>query len=322
MRPLGVFSMVLLPTFLCAGGLACRRTPPHAASSAMPIAPLFGPIVSREVIGGRTGDGRGTVWLLAGGEAIVRVNMSDRVTNRLSLAVSTGERCWGLARLDDGSMWTLRGRTVLAQIGSGGEIVREIPLREPHFGLYANGSRLVFQPARFVPSGRLLMAGAPEDSHPEPWSEIEPRAFPALARASAAALNMVACGQTRTKEQPCWFPDAERVALIQPDGRTRVVALDGLMHVPPEVLLTADNPPRPIRDVFVDETGALWVLSSGTPPPGAADEPGGWLLARYSGSGALARISRLSEQVRLILRADSHRVLVLTGSGMVGEVVP
>jgi hypothetical protein len=46
------------------------------------------------------------------------------------------------------------------------------------------------------------------------------------------------------------------------------------------------------------------------------------LLARYSGSGVLARISRLSEPVRLILRAEPRRLLVLTGSGMVGEVVP
>ena len=288
----------------------------------VPITPLFGPIVSREVIGGRADDGGGGVWLLAGGEAIVRVDLGARVANRFPLPVPPGESCWGLARLEDGSLWTLKGRRSLAQIGAQGGIVREIALAEPHFGLYANGNQLVYQPARFASSGRLLTAGRPGDSRPLPWSTIEPRAFPSLARASAAALNMVACGQTRTSEQPCWFPDDTAVALIRADGATRRVSLDGLTRVAPEVLLTSENPARPLRDVSVDEAGSLWVVSSGGAPPGMAGEPGGWLLARYSGSGVLARISRLSEPVRLILRAEPRRLLVLTGSGMVGEVVP
>jgi hypothetical protein len=52
--------------------------------------------------------------------------------------------------------------------------------------------------------------------------------------------------------------------------------------VPPEVLLTADNPARPVRDAYVDDTGTIWVLSSGRPLAGAEDQPGGWILARYS----------------------------------------
>jgi hypothetical protein len=262
------------------------------------------------------------VWLLAGGEAIVRVDLRARVANRFPLSVPPGETCWGLARLDDGSLWTLKGRRALAEIGEQGGIVREIPLAEAHFGLYASGNRLVYQPARFVPSGRLLTAGRPGDPQPLPWSTIGPRAFPTLARASAAALNMVACGQTRTDERPCWFPDDTAVALIHADGSTRTVSLDGLTRVAPEVLLTSENPARPLRDVSVDDSGSVWVVSSGSAPPGAGGEPGGWLLARYSGSGVLARINRLSEPVRLILRAEPRRVLVLTGSGMVGEVVP
>ena len=259
--------------------------------------------------------------MLAGGEAIVRVDLRARVASRSRLSVPPGEACWGLARLEDGSLWTLKGRRSLAQIGAQGRIVREIPLAEPHFGLYANGNRLVYQPARFVSSGRLLTAGRPGDQ-PLPWSAIEPRAFPTLARASAAALNMVACGQTRTNERPCWFPDDTAVALIRADGSTRTVSLDGLTRVAPEVLLTSENPARPLRDVSVDETGSLWVVSSGSAPPGAGGEPGGWLLARYSGSGVLARISRLSEPVRLVLRAEPRHLVVLTGSGMVGQVAP
>jgi len=74
--------------------------------------------------------------------------------------------------------------------------------------------------------------------------------------------------------------------------------------------------------VSVYREGSIWVLSSGTAPPDAGDEPGGWLLGHYTASGALVAVSRLTAPVRLILRAEPRRVLVLTGGGMVGEVVP
>src|SRR5262249_54864109 len=181
---------------------------------------------------------------------------------------------------------------------------------------------LVYQPARFVPAGPLLQIGTPGDPYPTAWSAIEPRAFPALARASAAALNMVACGATQTNEQPCWFPDDTAVALVTPIGETRRLSLGGLTRVAPEVLLTSDNPPRPLRDVSIDRDGSIWVLSSGNAPPDAGDQPGGWLLGHYTAGGALVAVSRLSAPVRLILHAEPRRVLVLTGTGMVGEVVP
>jgi hypothetical protein len=72
--------------------------------------------------------------------------------------------------------------------------------------------------------------------------------------------------------------------------------------------------------VFVEESGTIWVLSSGTPPPHAEDQPGGWLLAEYASGGALVRIRRLSEPVRLILDARREGLVVLSGAGMVAEV--
>jgi len=86
------------------------------------------------------------------------------------------------------------------------------------------------------------------------------------------------------------------------------------------VLLTSDKPARPLRDVFVDEAGAIWVLSSGSPAAGPEDEPGGWLLVEYTSVGRLVRIRRLGEAVRLILDVDRAHVLVLSGAGMVAEV--
>ena len=313
----------LLTVFVLLCGLvaACHRAPADVDLRIDAVLPLFGPVIARQVIGGRADDGGERVWMLEGGEAIVSVDLRAGVASRTAIAKPPGETCWGLARLDDGSLWTLMGRSSLAQVAPGGAIARQMVLPEPHFGLYARGPRLIYQPARFIQTGGLLFAGAPGDLHPAPWSAIEPRGFPGLARASAAALNMVACGATRTREQPCWFPDDTSVALVGPDGRTRRVALSGLPRVAPELLLASDHPARPLRDVFVDETGAIWVLSSGTPAAGGGGVPGGWLLAEYTGAGTLVRIRRLSDAVRMILKVDRTHVVVLSGAGMVAEVV-
>jgi hypothetical protein len=148
------------------------------------------------------------------------------------------------------------------------------------------------------------------------------RAFERLARGSAMALNMVSCGGSSIDERPCWFPDEAAITLIDVHGSSRRVVLPGLAVVPPDVLLAADNPPRPVRDAYVDRKGRIWVLSTGTAPPGEADRPGGWVLARYAPDGTAEGIVRLQESVRLILRADDDRAVVLSGTGHVAEVRP
>jgi hypothetical protein len=148
------------------------------------------------------------------------------------------------------------------------------------------------------------------------------RTFERIARAPAAALNMVGCGSSAGDERPCWFPDETAVSLIDATGATRKLPLTGLESVTPEVLLTAENPPRPVRDAYVDADGHLWVLSSGKPSPGAEEKPGGWILARYGARGEPMGMRRLAEPARLILRAGAGRGLLLTGAGKVAEVVP
>ena len=310
-------------TLLATALAACRTTVVRqAAESAVPVAPLFGPAVSAEVIGGKAEDDEGRVWLLAGGSAIVRVDLDRREIERVALRVSSAELCWGLARLADGSLWTLKGRRTLVAIGEAGRIDREFALATPHFGLFASGERLLYQAAEFTPPAPALRAGIPGDEHPRPWSDVATRPFAALARASAAALNMISCGSSRTAERPCWFPDEAAVSLIQASGATRRVPLEGLEVIAPEILLTSDNPARPVRDAYVDERGVLWVLSSGRPPADASERPGGWVLARYSPRGALIGLQSLTEPVRLILRASGGRATVLTGAGMIAEVQP
>jgi hypothetical protein len=310
-------------TLLAIGLGACQTTTVgQAPGSPLTPAPLFGPVLGAEVIGGRADDGGEVVWLLAGGSAVVRVNLEARRAERTPLSLAPGDLCWGLARLRDGSLWTLKGRRSVVQIETDGRLSREIALAAPHFGLFASGDLLVYQQADFTPPAPALKAAIPGDEHPQPWSAMTTRTFETLARAAVAALNMVSCGSSRTRERACWFPDEAAVTLIDPAGGSRRLELAHLTVTPPEVLLTAENPPRPVRDVYVDETGVLWVLSSGKASAAGPERPGGWILARFGPRGEPLSVRSLSEPVRLLLRVSSGRAVVLTGAGMVAEVIP
>jgi hypothetical protein len=312
---------IALLSLLVASLAGCRARPVARKPEVPPFAPVFGPIVGNEVIAGRADDEEG-VWLLVGGEALVHVNLASRAVRRVNLKLPAGEHCWGLARLQDGTLWTLRGRRAVIQIDAEGAIVRDMPLSESHLGLFGVADRLVYQTAAFTPPGPALRAGAPGAAATTPWSDMTTRTFDRINRASAVALNLVGCGGTSGQEHPCWFPDEAAVSLIRTAGGTRRLALAGLDVVAPEILLTAENPPRPVRDAYVDGDGHIWVLSSGTPPPGAVEQPGGWILARYGSRGEPMDLRRLAESARLILRAGVGRAVLLTGAGMVAEVVP
>lgn len=298
---------------------ACRTTSVAREPDGLALTPLFGPVVSSEVIGGRQDDGEG-VWLLVGGTSVVRVDMAARNARRVAIALAPGEQCWSLAQLRDGSLWTLKGRDTLIQVDRAGAVGKTIALLEPHLGLFGAGDRLVYQRARFTPPSPALTAGQPGQGSAAPWSGMTTRAFDHLARGSAMALNMVSCGGSAVDERACWFPDEAAVSLINVHGASRRVVLPGLTVVPPDVLLAADNPARPVRDAYVDRKGRIWVLSTGTAPPGQADRPGGWVLARYTREGVAEGLARLQESARLILRVDGDRAIVLSGTGYVAEV--
>ncbi|HEY2432511.1 MAG TPA: hypothetical protein VGI12_07535 [Vicinamibacterales bacterium] len=297
---------------------ACKTPVAGQAPALVAPVPIFGPVIGSEVIAGRSDDG--VVTLLAGGLDLVRVDVERRRVERVRLALAPGESCWGLARLSDGTLWTLKGRQVAARLSVTGRLAEQIPLPTPQFGIFAAGNQLLFQEAVFTAPSPALTSGSSGAPARVPWSSLMTRRFDGLARASAAALNLLSCGATRDRERACWFPDEPAVNLVDDDGHARRVTLAGLRVVSPEVLLTSDNPPRPVRDAFVTEHGEIWVLSSGVPPPGHADTPGGWTLARFGRRGEVLGQSRLAEAARLILAADSRRVELLLASGKVGEV--
>lgn len=297
---------------------ACQAAPLANRSSSSTIRPIFGPVVAAQVIRGREYNGDEVLLLVD--TTIVHVDLRNQRSWTTQIQLASGESCWGLARLTDGSIWTLKGRDAVIRIAADGSVSRAIALREPHMNLFAAGHRLVLQRGLATTPDPALHAMEPGVDDGRPWSALKTRHVPGIARAQAAALSLVACGGTDVAERPCWFPDQAALSLIDVDGRARHIALAGLAPVSPEVLLTAENPRRPIRDAYVDRDGRIWVLSTGDAPTEAGDIPGGWLLARYSANGALEGQTRLTEPVRLILAVRGGRLIVLAGSGQISEV--
>ena len=281
---------------------------------------IFGPVIPQDVIRGRERDGNTLLLLVA--TNIIRLDLGARRASSVAIAVPAGVTCWGLARLVDGTLWSIRGRSALIRIEPDGQVSREFALPEPRLGLFAAGDRLVYQAAVSTPPAPALTAGLPGEAGTHRWGDMTTRSFPGIARAQSAALNMVACGDSAGAEKPCWFPHEAVVSLIGPQGQTRRLALTGLAEVTPEVLLTAENPARPIRDAFVDRRGRIWILSTGVPPPGSPELPGGWILARYAADGSAEGQVRLADPVRLIVGVMDDGVVVVTGDGYVGEVKP
>src|SRR5258708_2836183 len=157
--PMNVRTVALMSLFLAALA-ACRARPTAREPDVLALAPVFGPIVDNEVIAGRAEDEDG-VWLLVGGTDLVRVDLAAQRVRRARIKLDPVERCWGVARLSDGSVWTLRGGHAVIQIASDGMVTREVSLSEPHLGVFGAADRLVYQQASFTPPGPALRGGAP-----------------------------------------------------------------------------------------------------------------------------------------------------------------
>lgn len=311
----------LLAPLLLAASATCSGS--GRRSDVAILRALFGPIADLGTISGHVVEDHGArAVLLAGDASLVTINTDASTQRAVTLPCSGANRCWGLARLADGTLWTLKGMHAVMQVSHDGAVLREVSLDTAQLGVHGAGSRLVLQPG-MLPAGQpVLFAGTVPSLSQDPWSTMRARPFEALATGAAAALNLVSCGVSLTGETPCWFPDEPSLFLITESGATRVVALQGLPRAAPELLINARVPQRPVRDVFVESDGTIWVISTGTPTNAAPDLPGGWLIARYGTHGEPIDRRTLPEAVRIILRAAHGRALVLTGAGTVSEVQP
>jgi hypothetical protein len=180
--------------------------------------PRFGPVVGNDTIVGRAyADGR--VVLLTDGPALIRIDLTRQIVEPRPVSGRGVDILWGLAQLEDGSLWTLAGQRALGKIEADGRISERIQLLAPHVGLFSTGRELVYQELNFLPPADALAAGPPGERSRRRWSGLQTRKYP-LARASVAALNLISCGASDSGEVPCWFPDEAAVTLVRQDGES------------------------------------------------------------------------------------------------------
>lgn len=311
------FIQFVVIVVLAAEASACSR----AAAQSVMLEPLFKSAVPNDTISGRAAVDDGRVLLMSGGTALAMLDLANRTGTLVPLRIPE-PRCWGLARLSDGSMWTLQNRRSLIELKPDGTSDRTISLDRAHLGVFASGDQLILQPAAMEADVPALRARRVDAAEHTPWGDIKTRAFPGLHQGAMMALNMVSCGIGLREELPCWFPDEPTVFMVAHDGRTRRIPLAGLPRVIPEVLLTSEAPPRPIRDGYVDPSGTIWILSSGNRARPSGSAAGGVIVARFGPHGEPIDSRELAEPVRLILRAQGGRAVVLTSRGVVAELLP
>jgi hypothetical protein len=275
-------------------------------------------VISDETIVGRVIAG-GLATLITSQDALITVDLDHQSSVRTPVTpLDPGEHPWGLAEGQAGHLWTLVGRTELVQLTYGGRIVRRVRLHQPHVNVFGFGNRLLYQVMDFKPPAPALLSGAADEQPRRAWGRMFTRSLP-LNRGAVAALNLVSCGATAASEIACWFPDESSVTITDAEGQSRALALAGLPTTPLEILLTSDNPRRPIRDAFIDGDRTLWILASGNAPPDRSDRPGGWLVARYGADGSVLSRRQLPEPARLILGVRQNSCLLLAWSGYVVE---
>src|SRR3954467_9387958 len=88
---------------------ACQTSSVGQAPGTAVVRSMFGPVIGQEVITGRA-DVDDEVIVIAGGTEVLAIDLRKRSARRATIRVAPGKECWGLARLADGSLWTLEDR--------------------------------------------------------------------------------------------------------------------------------------------------------------------------------------------------------------------
>lgn len=258
--------------------------------------------------------GSESTLLLTDEPALVAVDArSLRATRRVLVDVPDPERIWGLARLDDGTIWTLLDRTLLAQLTPEGRVARRIVLDETHLGLYGLGRELVYQLLPSPAQTSALTVGPPGASERRPTGGLSLRA-PDDRRAEVWARNLVYCGLSRRSALPCWFTDQAMMDLIETGGHNRQIRLPVLEVQSPHRPSGVTDPPQPIWDAILFRDEVL-VLSRSTPPALQQTDSPAWHLWRFGLDGRTRSHCRIDAAPRILLDADGAVCSFLTWEG-------
>lgn len=257
------------------------------------------PISETEIIVGRAVSDDDVI-VLTDSKSLVRLNPFRGTVQRVQVSsINTDENVWGLARLEDGTLWTLVGRATLTELSSQGKVVRKIDLRVPHLALFGWKNRLLYQAIDLSPPSAALAQGPPGNHDRTPCGSLQTRLFNTV-RPEMWALNLVKCGVGRADELPCWFQNEVVIDRIRVDGKGSPCRLDNLKLTRPAALTRAEDAPHPIWDAYIPASGELWVLIT-SDTPASANGRSGWEVFRYSPQGRLIAGTRLPVPARLIL---------------------
>jgi len=270
-------------------------------SLSTPLAPAG--IVGRSLCGG-------SAWLLSSQAELIQIS-----TAAASAAVHQihdlrpGDPFWGLACLDDESLWTLATSHLLVRLSADGGVVERRTLRLPHFELFAFRDRLLFVSVPIVSGRSVLAAGTrrdPEDVRP--WAGMIGRN--PSGTAPQLVSNLVGCGIAADEGIPCWFADQAAVSIG--DGlASRTIAL-------PSLVGRGIDQAAPVRDVALTGGGAMWVLAASSESP-TGRRVGGRLI-RTDAAGIEQSSVALPVPARLIVAADATSCVLLSTTGALMHV--
>jgi len=246
---------------------------------------------------------RDRTWLLTD-----RLVLIDIAEPRASVAVhpivglAREDRPWGLAALEEGTLWTLAAARSLVRLDAEGRAHERIPVALPRVALFGAGNRVLFQQLPVGPGTSALLSAPPRrPSLVQTWPGLIQRAR--ASRELEVAQNLVSCGIGVDGWLPCWF--AEDALIAVSDGR-EVRRIDGV---------------RPLHDVAL-AAHSTWLLVAGRDSNGGS-LVGTTLLFRDDRSNARAALE-LKPAARLVLSAtdDGCRLLTVEGSLMQVTVAP
>ena len=278
-----------------------HEVPTELRTTAVPLHPAVGPslIVGRTVCGGST-------WLLTKSAELIRLAHASRIPLvRRVRDLRQGDSFWGLACLDDGSLWTLATGHALVRMTPDGAIVERVPMVMPQVEVFGVADRLVLLGLPVVPDRPVLSVGP--RSNPgmvRPWVGLVARA--GFGNTPSLSTNLVGCGIAFRFWIPCWFVDQPSVSIS--DGATaRSVRMPWLMQ-------RGVDRSAPIHDVALVPDGSMWVLAASSTASSNASRVG-QRLSRVTPSGVERQSLSLAPSVRLILWADATGCTLLTVNG-------